>query len=87
MQFTPNVPCISFINDVYNKKAWRRNLGLVDLVVSRGAFLGPHTASLRKGTGVPWVVSRTTLWQSANPVRAVGASAVILSPLANVVKL
>ena len=28
--------------------------------------------------------SRMTLWQSANPVRAVGASPVIFSPLANV---
>ena len=28
--------------------------------------------------------SKVTLWQSANPVRAVGASVVVLSPLANV---
>ena len=36
-------------------KAWRDNLGLVFVVVSRGECLGPPTASLRGGTGVPWV--------------------------------
>ena len=65
-------------------KAWRCNLGLVVLVVSREACLGPPTASLRGGTDVWWGVlagrrqcateSRMTLWQSANPMRAVGAS-------------
>ena len=69
-------------------------LGLVVLVVSREACCGPPTASLRGGAGVQWVVlagthqcateSRMTLWQSANAVRAVGASPVILSPLKNV---
>ena len=35
-------------------KACHGNLGLVVLVVSREACLGPPTA-LRRGTGVPWV--------------------------------
>ena len=75
-------------------EAWRCNFGHVVLVVSREACLGPPTASLRRGTGVSWCVlagphqcateSRMTLWQSANPMRAVGASPVILSPHANV---
>ena len=75
-------------------KAWRDNLGLVVVVMSRVACLGPSTASLRGGTGAPWgalarthqcaTESRVTLWQSATPVRAVGASPVVLSPLANV---
>ena len=77
-------------------KACHGNLGLVVVVVSRGACLGPPTASLRRGTGVPWVSlpGPTSVpsdaqagghrEQSANPVPAVSASPVVSPALANV---
>ena len=76
-------------------KACHGNLGCVIVVVSRGACLGPPTASLRRRTGVPWVslLERSVPsdaqagrhWEpSANPVRAVSASPVVSSALANV---
>ena len=66
------------------------------VVVSREASVGPPTASLRGGTGVPWVslLGPTSVltdaqagWhreQSANRVRAVSASPVVLSQTSNV---
>ena len=75
-------------------KACHGNFGFV-VVVSRGACLGPSTASLRRGTGVPWVSlpGPTSVpsdaqagghrEQSTNPVRAVRASPVVSSELAN----
>ena len=76
-------------------KACHGNLGFVVVVVSRGACLGPPTASLRRRTGVTWVSllgpsvpsDAQAGWhraQSANPVRAVSASPVVSSALANV---
>ena len=42
------------------------------------------TVGVLAGTHQCATESRVTLWQSANPVRAVGASPVVLSPLAKV---
>ena len=68
-------------------KAWRCNLGLVVSVLRVESLRGPPTASLRRvlaRTHQCATESKMTLWQSANSVRAVGASPVILSPLAKV---
>ena len=62
-------------------------------MVSRGSVSRAHglppkrhrcTVCVLAGTHQCATESRMTLWQNANPVRAVGASPVILSPTANV---
>ena len=65
-------------------KACHGNFGFVVVVVSRGACFGPSTASLRRGTGVPWVSLRgPTSVPSDAQARAVSASPVVSSALAN----
>ena len=81
--------CLNFQPLLFVTKAWHCNLGLAVSVVSREACHGPPTAhwctvGVLTGTHQCATESRMTLWQSANPVRAVGASPFILSPLANV---
>ena len=82
---TERIPCIMLVTKAWSCKPWSCRFG-----VAREACCGPPTASppqrhwctvgVLVGTHQCATESRMTLWQSANPVRAVGASPVILSP-------